>query len=1666
MTSSDQDRYAVLLIEDDRDQIQFISTILGQDASSVQELRAAEALEAGIEIALEWEPDCILLDLNLPDSDGLDTFRRMNAAVQEIPIIIFSGNTDEDIAVEAVRLGAQDYIIKGDAREPLLSRSIRYAIERKRITSELRHTQEELAERNSALQVAREQLQAERDMFVAGPTIVIQRLAQPPFGILYVSRNIVRLGYQPVALREDEEGGLALLHPEDRDSVVEKWERQIAEGTEVLEIDYRMLDQKQETVWVHETTRLQRAGDDVPVSHTAYIVDISGRKRAENRLQDTQRRFETILENIDEALYEIDINGRFTFLSPGISRIIGYSADELTGMPVADILLPDRRAEWAESLLSMLQGRLSDCEYPVHAKNGSEYILHFSGRRRMQADYLVGLSGVISDVTEKRGTEDALRDVRTETQQYLDIAGVMLLSLDLEGRISIINRKGCELLGYQEHELVGKDWFELCIPERDREQLRRYFHRIVDGEVDQPETHENVVLNREKEERLLRWHNALLHNSKGRLVGILSSGEDITERRRIEKEVRGSRELLDLALWGANLGAWEFSLDTGRMSLNRRAAEMLGYDETDLPVFEEFRKKTLPEEDQGRLEELLRDHLDGVTDFYQAETWMISAKGDWKWILERGKTVEYDSSGRPLRVSGTYLDLTERKYAEVALEDSERKFRLLAENSTDIIWTADAELNLTFVSPSSEFILGYTPDQVMKLGFEKLVHDFQREDVIALMEQRVREGKDGDISQRSLRTEAQLRKNDGSLLWVEIVATPVLDHSGKVVTVHGNTRDIHKRKLAQLALKESEEKFRLLVENQTDLVVKVDLDGRFHFVSPSYCELFKKTEDELLGETFFPLVHEDDRNATLEAMKGLFEPPYIAHIEQRALTRDGWRWLAWVDTAVMDENGEVSAIIGVGRDVTERKMAELALIESEKRLRSVISNLPVILFTYDTDGIFLLSEGKGLESLGLESSQVVGQSVFDIYGDNPSVLDAVRRSLEGDSFTEVSNVGEHYYETWYTPLKNDRGKLTQVIGVAVDITGRIRADHELRRYRDHLEELVEARTLELERANERLKRFRFALDSAADNIYIVDPETMKFVDLNESAVRALGYSREDLMNMGPADIQSSGQSEDYLQMYQDVRQGKTEVGMFETRHRRQNGSDFPVEVFVRSFEIVSGQLLVATARDITRRKQVEMALKDSESKYRNVLENANEAIIVLQDNLLKFFNYKVLELTGLAERELVNISILEFVHPEDHQSVKLQYEKRIAGQHLPDSYDVRMFDSNGTIKWMEVRDVLITWEGEPATLNFFNDVTARKNAEHYIRFQASLLSIVRNSVIAIDLTGRVTYWNRYAEILYGWPASEVEGRKLSEIPSFGEEFREQLLPVLHQRGQWEGEVDRRRRDSAPLAIYAVWNAIVHENKVTGYVGIGIDLSERKKLERELLQSQKLASLGILSEGIAHELRNPLGYASSAAQLLRRKQNPTPEELDKFSTAIHTGVDKANKIVENLLLIGKPKGQLMKKQVDIIDIIEEAVELLHEHDLGKGVTIQTAFHDKPLLINGNREMVVQLFYNLFTNAVHAMNGQGRIQVEGERSDEKNLVRVCDSGPGIPSEYIEHIFDPFFTTAKGEKGDKGVGLGLTLCYFIMEDHDGRIELDTDTDEGAAFLLSFPVDTSATQ
>jgi two-component system cell cycle sensor histidine kinase/response regulator CckA len=261
------------------------------------------------------------------------------------------------------------------------------------------------------------------------------------------------------------------------------------------------------------------------------------------------------------------------------------------------------------------------------------------------------------------------------------------------------------------------------------------------------------------------------------------------------------------------------------------------------------------------------------------------------------------------------------------------------------------------------------------------------------------------------------------------------------------------RKRVESALRESMEKYRLLVENQTDLVVKVDTKGRFQFVSPSYCRLFSKTEEDLLGKTFIPLVHEDDRENTVRAMEDLYKPPHTAYLEQRAMTKDGWKWLGWMDTAVLDERGNVTAIIGVGRDINVRKQFEKKLQESEERHRLFFENASIGIIHYSNDGIIQEVNEAIIKTFGSSREKLIGLDIEKI--PDRRFAEEVKTSLRGEQayfegeYRSYTGDKNSYIRAVWIPIKQ-KGEILAGVGIVEDITEQKRVMEALNREKERL----------------------------------------------------------------------------------------------------------------------------------------------------------------------------------------------------------------------------------------------------------------------------------------------------------------------------------------------------------------------------------------------------------------------------------------------------------------------------------------------------------------------------------------------------------------------------------------------------------------------------------------
>jgi two-component system cell cycle sensor histidine kinase/response regulator CckA len=264
----------------------------------------------------------------------------------------------------------------------------------------------------------------------------------------------------------------------------------------------------------------------------------------EEALRESEERYRLIAENVTDVIWLADMNFRFTYVSPSIERLRGYSAGEVMAQSLADVLTPASLVRAMEILegerenIERGESRPRTVEFEFKCKDGSTVQTESTVSVLYDENKVpIGILGSTRDTTERKRAEEALRRERDKAQKYLDLAGVMMVALNEEGEITLINRKGCQILGYEkEEELIGRDWFDTCVPPQIREEVRSVFEQLMKAEVEPVEFYENPVLTISGEVRIVAWHNALLTDGTGAVTGTLSSGEDVTERRQAEQE--------------------------------------------------------------------------------------------------------------------------------------------------------------------------------------------------------------------------------------------------------------------------------------------------------------------------------------------------------------------------------------------------------------------------------------------------------------------------------------------------------------------------------------------------------------------------------------------------------------------------------------------------------------------------------------------------------------------------------------------------------------------------------------------------------------------------------------------------------------------------------------------------------------------------------------------------------------------------------------------------------------------------------------------------------------------------------------------------------------------------------------------------------------------------
>lgn len=495
------------------------------------------------------------------------------------------------------------------------------------------------------------------------------------------------------------------------------------------------------------------------------------------------------------------------------------------------------------------------------------------------------------------------------------------------------------------------------------------------------------------------------------------------------------------------------------------------------------------------------------------------------------------------------------------------------------------------------------------------------------------------------------------------------------------------------------------------------------------------------------------------------------------------------------------------------------------------------------------------------------------------------------------------------------------------------------------------------------------------------------------------------------------------------------------------------------------------------KKTAELAA--SEARYRTLVEDADD-VILLTDmaGRHRFRNKAYYTSLGLKEGEEGDVDGLALVHPKDQPMLEEQLRELLATGAVTAEYRVRHKVGHWIHRYSRFK-LIKNDQGEPQwILVIARDITERKQAEKAIEFQAHLLNTVEQAVVATDTAGRVTYWNRFAEKLYGWSAAEAIGQDVLEITPTGatREQSAEIIASLQQGHSWSGELLLQRKDGSFFSA-AVTSAPVYkdEGELVGMVGVSSDISERKraeeeraKLEKQFRQAQKMEAVGQLTAGIAHDFNNLILIINGNAQLMQMQLDPEDPLYEMTDTIVRAG-SRAADLIRQLLIFSR-RQVVTPGLVDLNALLTDLNRML-ERIIGDNIEIKLKPATNLWPIKTDPNQMEQVVINLAVNARDAMPEGGVLVLEtanvpvdaasvasyaGMEQGEYVLLSVSDSGTGMSREVQDHLFEPFFTTkAVGE----GSGLGLAMVYGIVIQSGGHIDVHSEPGQGTTFTIYLP-------
>ncbi|MCX6291167.1 MAG: PAS domain S-box protein, partial [Bacteroidetes bacterium] len=979
--------------------------------------------------------------------------------------------------------------------------------------------------------------------------------------------------------------------------------------------------------------------------------------------------------------------------------------EEVAGKKSIDFVHPDDRENVLEFYRDMEKepGCSRKKEHRLLHKDGHYVWSEGTITNLLHQDQIRGFVSNFHDITDRKNSERALIESEIRLREIINNEPECVKLLNEKGELLKMNPAGLHMIEADSFEQVkGMSVYSL-VDEPYRNDFAEMTGDIFNGQSRQMEF---SITGLKGKKRFMETHAVPLKNADGNIIALLAVTRDVTEKKKIEQELLLSEQQYRSFFEQASDAIFVTDFNGVIKDMNLSLCNMFGYSR----------------------EELLNMNVTDIIDKDQLERQPIVFEkllagqhvfSNRKMVRRNGTVIDVEANVKKMsdnRILVIARDVTERNKTQDELSKTSHQLKNIFESLEHSFWGINIEKHeMLYVSPGAKKIYGYPESSFMNNP------DFWME--VILPEDRhlvnsiypfINEGKPAVVHYR-------IRRADGIPRWLELRITPTLGADGKLVQLDGITIDITDEKKAEQELKISSSLLKATLESTNDGILVVGRNGKITGYNSQFMkmwniseEVIQKTDDEIAMRQ--GLKQLKDPESFSRRVKELYESPDEVSFDTFELI-DGRTFERYSQPQRM--NNEIVGRVWSFRDVTKQKKAEEETKKVANQLTELSASIPGIVYQFK------------LSADGSMSYPFVSEGVYELSGltpkeiyENSHVTFSIVHEDDVASLFQSIQTSAQTLQPWFHIFRiNDReGNCKWIRGNSIP--------HQLPDgdiiWNGTMIDITELKTTEEELKSSEL-RFRSLFEQASDGIFISDPNG-NLIDANSIGCQMLGYTREEIMELNLSEIILVLDKEPPLQI--DRVNGGENVLMTRTV-RRKNGSLFPVEI--NSKMLADGRIL-GIVRDITERKKTEEAITEREARYRSVVENIHEALVMDdKDGNLVYVNNEFSNIFGYSKEELKNLNLKDYTSPASYTEVLERHQQRIQGKQVPSEFLYKGMRKDGTERWIEARVSCIVKNGEIiGTQSLERDVTERKHAEEeLIKSEQSFIGLFNSSSEAI-----------------------------------------------------------------------------------------------------------------------------------------------------------------------------------------------------------------------------------------------------------------------------------------------------------------------------------------------